>query len=90
MSSVEAEKRVMAYSKDNDVRLAALVPDNCYDDLNGEKLNATITDSTVTIEIEVQANRTYWIDKIDKVLTLFCVNYDVQCLNYSLLVLFPF
>ena len=71
MSPVEVEK-VMAYSEDDDVRL---VQPHCLNNLTGQKLNASITDSTVTIDIEVQDNRTYWIDKTEKVLTLYCISY---------------
>ena len=91
MLPVEVEK-VMAYSE-YDVRLVALVARlDCFQNLSGQKLNATITDPTVTIDIEMQGNRTYWIDKIEKVLTLFFVNYNSLgvVLNISLQVLFPF
>lgn len=60
---------LMAYSKPDGVSLARI---SCHD-LSRQQLNVSITDSMVNIDVEVLANRTYWIDKKEKVFTFSCI-----------------
>lgn len=60
---------MMAYSKSDGVTLAQVT---CHS-ISKQMLNATINDTMATIDVEVLANRTYWIDRIKKVFILSCV-----------------
>ena len=54
---------IMAYSRPDGITFTQL---GCHD--TPIRLNVTNSDSLMAIDVEVLANRTYWIDKNEKVL----------------------
>ena len=65
---------IMAYSKPDGIRFTQL---GCHD--TPVWLNVTTSDSMIAIDVEVQANRTYWIDKNEKVLNFLFYNIFIFC-----------
>ena len=59
----------MAYSKPDGIRFTQL---GCHK--TPIWLNVTTSDSMIAIDVEVLANRTYWIDRDEKVLNFPCSN----------------
>lgn len=75
---VEVEN-LMAYSRTDGITLARLY---CHD-ITRTRLNVTTSDSMFTIDVEIAANRTYWIDNKQKVLELsFITNSQLIILSF--------